>query len=607
MLACTAARASPAARTTERVAVAYPPSARVVCRGVPWAGPSEPVPDSDAGYRVLDVGAGSGIMACLLANLVQVAASCAGGGRGCVVAVEHVPSLAAQATRNVAAHHQHLLHEHGGWLELHCADGLHLASALPLHDHQYDRIHVGGALQTVPAWLVNMLKPGGRAVVPIGPTDSPQQLCTIDKDLVTGEVTVQQHRAVLFVPITSASKQQDRAEAWDEVVHRCKANAANFAAAATADDAAALPSKGQLPLDCDCFLDTNFFVATVGERFPINKHFNYYSEEDFRRENAEFLEAVGEEVGALVVQELTQEKARRANMDQAAEQRKRDIAQVYPDKGDPGVYDLRANVGAFLHTEFVELVDEARKVARTLGADAVQNGEGIQALRQRCPCLQEIEAGIYTFPVFKPELCERLKREIDIFSVRCENLLTRPNSMNRNGVLLDEAGFTPMFTDPLMTDFIRPLATLLLPLDGGPTLDHHRCFTVHYAALKDGVDRELKDHYDNAEVTLNVSLLHSNPPSASTPAAAAAAGAADNVGGGGDLLFFGHKFEHAPRRKVRVLHRPGVGILHNGAERHCAEPIRQGERTNLIVWCRSTAWRRQFGCTMCGLTTGLKY
>ena len=48
-----------------------------------------------------------------------------------------------------------------------------------------------------------------------------------------------------------------------------------------------------------------------------------------------------------------------------------------------------------------------------------------------------------------------------------------------------------------------PITRLLFPDYGGDSLDSHKAFTVHY---KIGQDLDLSYHYDNAEVTLNVSL-----------------------------------------------------------------------------------------------------
>ena len=70
-------------------------------------------------------------------------------------------------------------------------------------------------------------------------------------------------------------------------------------------------------------------------------------------------------------------------------------------------------------------------------------------------------------------------------------------------ILLDELGFDEGFFSPLRTNYLMPITRLLFPEYGGDSLDSHKAFTVHY---KIGEDLDLSYHYDNAEVTLNVSL-----------------------------------------------------------------------------------------------------
>jgi hypothetical protein len=254
-------------------------------------------------------------------------------------------------------------------------------------------------------------------------------------------------------------------------------------------------------------------------------------------------------------------------------------------------------------------------------------------------------------PLFSPAYCAALRRELHRFNgdaaltrageaaaaaaaaeiglgAAAAGLRGRPNSMNRHGVLLDEAGLTPLLTDALLRA-VRPLAAALLPDAGGATLDHHRAFTVTYepapavaagagcagssgggggsssssssSSSSEGAppqlppargDRQLGRHFDNAEVTLNVNL--------GEPGFA-----------GGDLEFFGDKWGGEAREPpVRYAHRVGEAVLHAGWELHAATPLRAGSRalrTNLIVWMRSSAFREQNGCAMCGRTDQLRY
>eukprot|EP00435_Cladocopium_sp_Y103_P069401 s51_g33.t1 len=164
--------------------------------------------------RVLDLGSGSGCMATLLARLVE--------GRGHVLALEHIEELVAVAQSNVAKHHAELVPE---TLEMRCQDGrLALGAGT---GEAFHLVHCGAALERLEDWLVRLLLPGGRAVAPLGPTDAPQWLCSIDL-FEDGTVEVKKHLRVLYVPMTSETHQRTRGEEWDEVVARCVENSAHL-------------------------------------------------------------------------------------------------------------------------------------------------------------------------------------------------------------------------------------------------------------------------------------------------------------------------------------------------------------------------------------------
>ncbi len=70
-------------------------------------------------------------------------------------------------------------------------------------------------------------------------------------------------------------------------------------------------------------------------------------------------------------------------------------------------------------------------------------------------------------------------------------------------ILLIELGFDEGFITPLREHYLHPLTSLLYPDCGGRCLDSHKAFVVKYDMNE---DLDLSYHYDNAEVTLNVSL-----------------------------------------------------------------------------------------------------
>ncbi len=110
------------------------------------------------------------------------------------------------------------------------------------------------------------------------------------------------------------------------------------------------------------------------------------------------------------------------------------------------------------------------------------------------------------------------------------------------------------------------------------TLDHHHTFSVAYkvgeeSEMKDAGSRGLDMHHDAAEVTLNVCLGR------------------DKFTASG-LRFCGHfGSKHQRKEQCQVQHRVGQAILHLGRHRHGADDIQSGERVNLIVWARSSAFR----------------
>uniref|UniRef100_A0ACB8FZK4 2-oxoglutarate and iron-dependent oxygenase domain-containing protein 2 n=2 Tax=Sphaerodactylus townsendi TaxID=933632 RepID=A0ACB8FZK4_9SAUR len=136
---------------------------------------------------------------------------------------------------------------------------------------------------------------------------------------------------------------------------------------------------------------------------------------------------------------------------------------------------------------------------------------------------------------------------------------------------MDEA-----FITPLREKYLQPISALLYPDCGGGCLDSHKAFVVKYALRE---DLDLSSHYDNAEVTLNVSLGKEFTE--------------------GNLYFAEFRQDHKPvPRYTEVEHVPRHGLFHRGGQLHGALPIGSGERWNLIIWMRSSAIRNQL-CPMC--------
>ena len=129
-------------------------------------------------HRVLEVGTGSGYQAAVLAEIVEH-----------VYTIEIEADLAEQASEVL----RRLGYEnvtvrtgdgYAGWKE-HAPFDIVIVTAAPDH---------------IPQPLIDQLKPGGRMVVPVGPTYATQDLRVLEKD-ATGRVVTKNVAPVRFVPL----------------------------------------------------------------------------------------------------------------------------------------------------------------------------------------------------------------------------------------------------------------------------------------------------------------------------------------------------------------------------------------------------------------------
>lgn len=128
---------------------------------------------------ILEVGTGSGYQAAVLGELVKH-----------VYSIEIIPELAENASE--------VLTELGyGNVTVRAGDGY---AGWPEHA-PFDGIIVTAAADEIPPPLLQQLKPGGRLVIPVGPSAGHQELLVIEVD-EEGEIAQRSVLPVRFVPLT---------------------------------------------------------------------------------------------------------------------------------------------------------------------------------------------------------------------------------------------------------------------------------------------------------------------------------------------------------------------------------------------------------------------
>ncbi|CAI5651267.1 unnamed protein product [Oreochromis niloticus] len=313
---------------------------------------------------------------------------------------------------------------------------------------------------------------------------------------------------------------------------------------------------------CDCFTTDNIFL----EEYKL--HVRFVSEQQFRLDYQALLKKLGcvtDEQFEGVLNKISQEVARRKYLGVTSAQRAAAIKDMYQPL-HPHVYHLQ--VESYLASEFKQIVEYCQSSSAT--------EEGLLDLLE-----EQAAPRVYRFPLFDKSFCEDLMEELEHFE-QSGAPKGRPNTMNQYGILLNELGFDEHFITPLREQYLLPLTSLLYPDCGGRCLDSHKAFVVKYDMNE---DLDLSYHYDNAEVTLNVSL-----------------GKEFTEGN----LYFGD-MRQVPVSETEcseVEHRVTEGLLHRGQHMHGALPISSGQRWNLIIWMRASQERNK-QCPMCNRTPTL--
>lgn len=337
-----------------------------------------------------------------------------------------------------------------------------------------------------------------------------------------------------------------------------------------------------LQIDCSCYYSQNLYARAVDAYFTLPLREASQSEFWAANEGSERYE---EEQRHAIYQDAVREAKRRTGIPElylhnaiAIHERYRPLhPEFFPAPlGTGGLPTAGPEVapGLLAESVFLPAFLDVWRHAR--------DGTGLP------PELKHVHDMCFECPLFTREFSIKIKEELRNF--KAQSLQHhRPNSMNRNGCILNEIGFGPLM-DRMIGVYLLPVCRVLYPeqLDGG--LDSHHSFIVDYAVGEDR-DASLGVHDDNSEVTINVALSE------------------DYIGG---VLALYHRARVAHPQlleKTPYHHRVGMGTMltHPGSLLHEVLPLTSGERMGLIVWLRSDAYRLKNGCPLCRNSDQLLY
>lgn len=142
------------------------------------------------GDKILDVGAGSGWVSCLLGYIVGNVLRQPASGESKVIGIERIPELKEMAARNISKYN----YIEKGIVEIILGDGTKGCKK----EAPYDKIIAGAAAEAdIPEEWKKQLKIGGRIVAPIG-----HNIAVIDK-ISKNEYSKREYFGFSFVPLIS--------------------------------------------------------------------------------------------------------------------------------------------------------------------------------------------------------------------------------------------------------------------------------------------------------------------------------------------------------------------------------------------------------------------
>ena len=178
---------------------------------------------------------------------------------------------------------------------------------------------------------------------------------------------------------------------------------------------------------------------------------------------------------------------------------------------------------------------------------------------------------IYCGKIISDKFCNKIISNINEYEYKNTKTIDelKANSMHQMSIPTDKLNLKKEIDD-LVNIYLNKISSSLFPNRYFFKFDSQHSYIVHY--LESG-DNDLDFHVDDSVITFNLCLN-------------------DNFEGS-DIIFEGprcpkHLDSFSDTKEIlKIKHRKGFAIVHDGKNRHRVEKILAGERINLIIWCQN--------------------
>ena len=166
--------------------------------------------------------------------------------------------------------------------------------------------------------------------------------------------------------------------------------------------------------------------------------------------------------------------------------------------------------------------------------------------------------------------CNLILQKIREYELQENKLAHQANSMHNSSILLADLGLKELVNEFFKKTLVKVIHSLL-PECMNQEFDNLHGYVVRYG---DMFDKNLAFHVDDSLITINLCL--------------------NEDFSGSELVFQGVRCpthintDSVDEEEIVITHKKGFAVIHYGKNRHYVNPIADGKRYGLIIWCQNS-------------------